>query len=276
MATTGGKVSFRQPLSFADGNVSIGDNSSSIAAGSLRAVLVGGASSIDASCNDTVVVGNASSGLGSSSVVVGSSASASRYSVVIGYNAEATGDNEVVIGLSAMANLGGIGRVMIGSGVTSAAGSGSYSVLIGYGAYETGTGGSNIIIGKVSHGEGNTIGLGPDIDVAGEGTIAVGNNSYAHANYAIALGTRALNNTANSMVVGRNDLGGGDYAVHAFSVMGYNGAALYTVRAVDNPASGSTGLTVVFYNGSAYSNKTLKAATSGSVPGGSLYAYFDP
>jgi len=63
--------------------------------------------------------------------------------------------------------------------------------------------------------------------------------------------------------------------IHYFAVRGYNGAALDTIRAVDDPSvSGETGLTVVFNSAGAFSNKTLKAAVA--PPGGSLLAYFDP
>jgi len=64
-------------------------------------------------------------------------------------------------------------------------------------------------------------------------------------------------------------------------VRGYNGAALNTLDAVDNPVdSGNpnlavSGLTVVVTQGAALSNKTLKAAPFANLPGGALVAYLE-
>ena len=64
--------------------------------------------------------------------------------------------------------------------------------------------------------------------------------------------------------------------IHEFTVCGYvSGTAVNTIDVIDDPASGCSGLSVVYYDGSTYSNKTLKAAAFGSVPGGALWAYLE-
>jgi len=72
MATTGGKVCYRQPLAFADGNVSIGDVNTLADATAVHAVLIGGSSSVAAGSNRTVAIGHAVVASGDDNVVIGS------------------------------------------------------------------------------------------------------------------------------------------------------------------------------------------------------------
>lgn len=126
--------------------------------------------------------------------------------------------------------------------------------------------------------------------------IAIGASSIVNNFQSICVGTSASSSGANGIALGAfatcaaNVCSIGcsagpssiptDMSIHTFAVRGWDltagggtGAAIDTIKAVDNPASGSTGLTVVYYDGLAYANKTIKAASS--LPIGAMYLYIE-
>lgn len=130
-----------------------------------------------------------------------------------------------------------------------------------------------------------------DGDDGGPSSDSVAIGSYvttgANCNYVVAIGRDVTVDTdvIDSIAIGRGahstvshecviGAGTADTSISIFTVRGYNGTALDTLKAINNPASGETGLSVTYNDGASISNKTLKAAVS--PPGGSLLAYFDP
>jgi hypothetical protein len=129
----------------------------------------------------------------------------------------------------------------------------------------------------------NTIGTSSVVTLVGNDntaagayrSVVLGHQCQISADYTIAIGYGAINSAANTMVVGSNsvaDIGN----IHTVTFNGYNGAAIITLAATDNPANtGDIGLTVVHRTGVAtVVNKTVKAAVA--PPGGSLLLYVDP
>jgi hypothetical protein len=102
---------------------------------------------------------------------------------------------------------------------------------------------------------------------------AIGYYASANGNCSIALGPFASAG-ANQFIVGVSDITSLDRAIHTFAVRGYNVGALDTLLAIDNPADGYTGLTVVFNAGGTYSNKSVQAAAA--PPPGSLLLFVAP
>jgi len=103
--------------------------------------------------------------------------------------------------------------------------------------------------------------------VLGQGSSVTGDCGIAVGCYAAA--------AANQCVIGNGQLHSLDTSIHDFTVYGkVGGVSIYTLRAVDNPSSGLTGLTLVYNNGVVTTNKNVKAAVS--PPGGSLLLYMDP
>jgi hypothetical protein len=112
-------------------------------------------------------------------------------------------------------------------------------------------------------------------------SIVIGSGANVSHSYSMVFGsgTSTLN---NQVVFGASDpLTTGQLAVHDFVVRGYNGGVLDTLEAVDNPVDsgdlnlGVTGLKVVYTQGAAVSNKTLKAAALANLPIGALVAYLE-
>jgi hypothetical protein len=145
--------------------------------------------------------------------------------------------------------------------------------------------GSNINVGVadgvVAVGEGITISgvtgtaavdviaIGFGIDLSGsdytKGGIALGNSAQiASGGYSIAIGTYATA-VIGQCVIGANT-GDGYQPIHEFTVCGYvGGNPVNTINVIDDPVSGCSGLSVVYYDGSTYSNKTLKAVSVSSI-----------
>jgi hypothetical protein len=168
--------------------------------------------------------------------------------------------------------------------------------------------GYNVYVGVNIHGVGGTgnadthnVAVGFDMIVLGSSNIAVGwltgstaptvNSSVvigAHANVSHycsqVYGVEATSSANNQVVFGQSGAGGGSagqWAVHQLVVRGYNGGALNTLDAVDNPVDSGdpnlavSGLTVVVTQSTVVTNKTLKAAPFASLPGGALVAYLE-
>jgi hypothetical protein len=112
---------------------------------------------------------------------------------------------------------------------------------------------------------GSNISPGVTGGLAIAGSTVTGNQSVA-----IAGATAA----ANEVVIGDSVAA---LAFHTFVVRGFDTialSALDTIKAIDNPASGETGLSVVYNNGASQANKTLKVALN--PPVGALIVYVDP
>lgn len=113
--------------------------------------------------------------------------------------------------------------------------------------------------------------LGGSVGNTATSAMAMGLFASATGSYAIAFGASAIAG-ANTMIVGDN--ANGATAMHLFAVRGYNGGVLDTISAIDNPADGSFGLSIVYNASGTYSNKTIKGAVS--PPVGSILLYADP
>jgi hypothetical protein len=219
-------------------------------------ITVGGGTGIHSSnvhvIGDTITVG----GGAAYTLVIGNNlvvASNSQASVVIGnfrtFNESL--NSSVVIGTS-----GTVGRL-------------NNSVVIGYGHNISTLNAPVICIGNV-----NTIAPGH----GNFGALVIGDHSTSTATlaYSIALGFMASAGD-NEFVVGHSDPVTSYAAMHKFIVRGFNVAGntnIDTINVIDNPADGSTGLTVVYNSAGTFTNKTLLASTS--PPAGSLLAYFAP
>jgi hypothetical protein len=111
-------------------------------------------------------------------------------------------------------------------------------------------------------------------------SVVVGDSANVSHSYTMVFGSNATSTADHQVIFGVSGSAGA-YAIHEFVVRGYNGAALNTLDAVDNPVdSGNpnlavSGLTVVVTQGAALSNKTLKAAPFANLPGGALVAYLE-
>jgi hypothetical protein len=164
-------------------------------------------------------------------------------------------------------NTAAVSTVVIGSNITVR--TAASVVAIGEGI---------TIPGNLSAPAASVIAIGFSIDLSGNygfGGIAIGNNpTIAPGGYSIAIGTYA-SAAIGQCVIGANTGSSGYQPIHTFIVRGLTtgSVAVDTINANDAPASGSSGLSVVYNESGTLSNKTLKAAVS--PPGGSLIAYFD-
>lgn len=114
-----------------------------------------------------------------------------------------------------------------------------------------------------------SIGIGDGIVITNSNAIAIGTGTTVSGLDGIAFGHGATA-TASQFIVGDSTNG----ALHYFAVRGNNGGVLDTIRAIDTPADGETGLTIVFNAAGSYTNKTVKGAVA--PPGGSILLYMDP
>jgi hypothetical protein len=162
------------------------------------------------------------------------------------------------------------------------------SVIIGN--YNSGELGLSFVIGyriTLPFGSGSIIAIGAGITVGagkgGLGGIIIGNGATLTSNSAtgIAIGPGASAGN-HQCVIGLTEPTAASAAIHQsihqFIVRGLTGSgpftAIDTLNAIDNPAAGESGLTVVYNASGTFTNKTLKAALS--PPSGSLLAYFTP
>jgi hypothetical protein len=137
--------------------------------------------------------------------------------------------------------------------------------------------GNNIIaLGKgITATGGNIFIAGSGSSTSSDGAIIIGAASSVTGLAGMVFGSGATA-AANQCVFGRPSIppGSFDFSIHNFTVHGYNvgaGSPIDTLIAIDTPAAGSSGLTVVYNTGGVLSNKTLKAALA--PPGGSLLCY---
>ena len=225
-----------------------------------------------------VVIGSDATVFGTSSVVIGAgnnvgTAGASyQYEVICGYGTTVWGSDVVAIGRqhnvgvndSHLANR----TVTVGSIISVGAGA-SLSIAIGT---DMGIGGGPAIIAigaSAGSGAGSSYG------------VAIGAGAIVSNNHSLAFGRESQTLADNQVVFGQSaGSSPGAWAIHEFVVRGYNGAAVNTIDVIDNPTDsgnpnlGVTGLTVVYIQNSAVSNKTLKAALLANLPPGALVTYF--
>ena len=255
---------------------------STIFDGSVNATVVGNASTVTSS-DGAVVVGTSSSiattspnamALGSSAAVGSSSQSAvavlastgnsSPFSLNVG-GIVGTGNASVVCLLGQLGN-NCAGSVAVGIGNSMGPGS-DQSVAVG----------SNNSIGDLSHfGSGYIFGAGCTISNGVIQGLALGQACAVTGTCGIAIGSFTTAG-ANQCIIGNNGFHAVDTAIHLFSVAGgTSGSPLTSFQAIDNPAGGSTGITLVFNNGATTTNKVVKATTLAGMNPASLVLYVDP
>jgi len=163
--------------------------------------------------------------------------------------------------------LGGSNLIVIGD--QNASGTVSFSIVMGNqislptGAAYVVALGSQITIGAGLGSHGGIL-LGRSANITATNNIAIAIGSYAEAG-------------ESQCVIGRSDVALATSAIHQFIVRGLDtgaSVAIDTLNVIDNPADGSTGLTLVYNAGGTYANKTVKAAETPVA--GSLLLYIDP
>lgn len=143
---------------------------------------------------------------------------------------------------------------------------GSFCVIVGNGNSNNFASGSIIMIGTVNVTTVNS-----------DAAIAIGFGCGANGVASIAMGYYAVA-ASNECVIGNYDpiaLIDGSY--HTFVVRGHNttfNVAVDTLKAIDNPAVGLTGLFVPYNTGATVTSKQVKTAFA--PPVGSLILYLDP
>lgn len=253
-----------------DGVIVIGDN---VTASYSNGIYIGSGSSLAGTYGIAVGV-NASAG--PSCVAVGYGASVGTYSggVALGCNASVTdSSNAIALGNSSVVGSGCHVGIAIGGG-SSIAGS-TQAIALGSGASIGASGHSGIAIGTSSSLGTNSpvaIAIGMSTSVTGAAGIAIGSSASVTGENGIALGYHASAG-AHAMVVGDSSSDGA-YAIHSFTVKGYNGATINTFVAIDNPGTDECGISIVYNNGTSVANKVVKGAVS--PPSGSILLYVDP
>ena len=170
----------------------------------------------------------------------------------------------VAIGDHIVITTGGTGYdVFIGSLLTIGSAVG-LSVVMGY----------NVIVGDGAQ----CIAIGPTVSIpANSRGIAIGPGAQTTSDthhWAIALGAAAVAGNDEFIVGASNHIEDPDSSIHHFQVQGYNGGNLNTIDAIDNPASGDIGLSIVYNAAGTYSQKTVHASASPTA--GKLLLYIDP
>jgi hypothetical protein len=209
----------------------------------------------------------------------------SSYSTAIGSNLNVGGGSDTsttsTVSYSTMigANLS-VGGGVDGDSTTSVVAIGS-NINVGVAGGVVAVGEGITISGVTGTAAADVIAIGFGIDLSGSdytnGGIAVGNSAQiASGGYSIAIGTYATA-VIGQCVIGANT-GDGYQPIHEFTVCGYvGGNPVNTIDVIDDPASGCSGLSVVYYDGSTYSNKTLKAVSVSSISDltGKLVTYLE-
>ena len=302
-------VAIGTTISLADGvlrSLAFGQNAS-IGASSDLSVALGAGANIGANCSTvlsagTALVGDTCSTVlawgGSTNIAAGSVIVVAFNSIVGGFantcfysGAHATGTSRrcVSIGwngtlLDGVENCVALGTAIFRADAFQCVAIGGSLVDIGDSASDMVGIGSDVTVGDssstgVAIGASSTLGvgtvscmalLGGIVDDTLTAAMAIGPSAEVSGSYGIAVGQSAVA-TANQAVIGNS---GATEAIHSFVVRGFNVGALDTLSAIDNPAAGETGLTVVFNTGIATANKTCKAALS--PPVGALVLYLDP
>lgn len=254
---------------------------------------------VTASYSDGIYIGSGSSLTGASGIAIGISAVAGQLSLAIGISATSdAGYGSIAIGNSSTASA--TYAIAIGNSATASQATGvaigngasvntAVSVAIGNGASVTSTSPAGTALGSsasaaapVGIAVGNSavagagypdeycMAIGGSATASGGNSIAIGHAAATTGTHGIALGHSASAG-ANEMVIGNST---STEAIHSFTVKGYNGAAINTFVAIDNPGTDECGISIVYNNGTSVANKVVKGAVS--PPSGSILLYVDP
>ena len=262
----------------------------SVGIGALTSELVGFANQITDNCQKISVFGQsntvtAPAGFPASDLVVVGDSNALTCLLAAGF---ASLTNTIAVGFgNTVTNMATTTVIGQNNTITTAFGASEF-IAVGSGNSTVDAGGS-VILGHrnvLPAGSGSVLILGSGINqgagTCGLGAILIGNGAGTTSNSAdsIAIGTNSQSSD-NSCVIGHSDPTVVTEAMHSFIVRGLDVSipasfvAIDTINVIDNPAAGSTGLTIVYNAGGTYSNKTVKASVS-PIPVGSLYLYIDP
>jgi hypothetical protein len=262
-------------------NILIGTGST-IGDGSVYATLIGGNSTLTSS-DYAIIVGygasiattspnamalGSSAAVGSSSqsavAVLGTTGNSSPFSLNVN-GTMGTGNPDVVCILGQIGD-GCNASVAIGIGNTMGPNS-IFSAIVG----------QNNHIGDLSHSAtGYIFGDGCAISNGVLQGLALGQACAVTGTCGIAIGSFAMAG-ANQCIIGNNGTHPVDAAIHLFAVAGGTSVSpLTSFQAIDNPASGSTGITLVFNNGATTTSKVVKATTLAGMNPASLVLYVDP
>jgi hypothetical protein len=222
-------------------------------------------------CTESVLLGH-SIGVGLNGVGV------TRILAVGAFHTEEYTDTDITaLGSDIGAYIGSQYEVLLGNQVTSGAGS-TYAVIVGYNLQvgQAAPVAYSVLMGSnstISDGAGSTIAAGFAMSIAANAdhSIVLGAGATVTGSTAIAMGEGATA-AANQWVVGATIA-----PTHEFIIRGAlgGGGAINTLRAIDNPASGTSGLFVAYNNGATTASKEILAGTL-PLPGGSLILYVDP
>jgi hypothetical protein len=230
-----------------------------IGIGNVDNVTVGNANGINAGCTDCIAIGHANHVIAGTTLV---------NVLVVGHGATSYANETIVIGSNSTVFIGAASQV-IGYNHT-------VGLLAGFGSTNIAILGDTCTVGDTCH-TGVALGSTHIVDAAVSNFVALGDHCSLTGSYALAFGSGAAAG-ANQCVFATSASAG--VAIHEFLVRGYTftGVAVDTLKAIDFPSPGETGLTIVFNagggGGGVLSNKLIKAAVA--PPGGSLLLYISP
>ncbi len=239
-----------------------------------RCVLIGRNINVPANSTLAVAIGdqahahNASVAIGPDAMVASGGADpgnnvAIGWSVSVGTDCQgATAIAASLIGNTCVDCVGiSLGRVFAGS---------SYCAALASSTVATGSNNSLAVsFSTVGAGCANCVALAAGLISDGVQYGLAAMNSSVTGNAGIAIGNATAG--ANEMVVGGTIAAD---CLHSVRFRGFNGASLDTFRAIDNPTSGSTGITLVHNDSVTTANKIVRA--SATPPVGAIYLYVDP
>ncbi len=200
--------------------------------------------------------------LGQGITIAGTATTVPAYCTLLGQNITMAGEDTASTGLA----------VAVGS-----------NLVVGIVSGVVAIGNAITIPGTLAVPAQSVIAIGFSIDLTGDytaGGIAIGNSAtIAAGGYSIAIGTYATAVTGQC-VIGANTGGeGGNQPIHNFVVRGRTPASnnFDVINASDTPVANATGLSLVYYDGSAYTQKNIKgvAVTTIADLAGKLVAYLD-
>lgn len=271
-----------------------------------ESVTVGGIGSIVIGSTSTAPLGDYNLALGYGAAINGDSPSTvGTHNIAIGYGTIVTGNSSgiaignnasviesaqgIAIGYNATLTANAHASTVVGPGAAShtttasVLGSGAVASSIAYSGVAIGASSSVSTPSAIAIGAGASTGtnysdaaciaIGSNTVAVGAASITIGANSSTSGACGIALGAYASAG-ANAMVIGTNITDHESAAIHSFTIKGYNGAAINTFVAIDNPGTGECGISIVYNNGSSVANKVVKGAVS--PPSGSILLYVDP
>jgi hypothetical protein len=171
------------------------------------------------------------------------------------HDVEAGGNHLVLLGEQLTVFSGGQYNVLVGN-ICSVGVNTAYNLVVGASLTINDSVTYSILIGtssSMSLGIDRAIGIGAGTSVTGDYGVAIGASATAGANELVAGNSSATE------------------ALHVFTIKGYNGGVLDTIRADDNPAADTVGLSLVYNDGATIANRQVKASVA--PPVGAVYLY---